>query len=432
MNHSSSTASAWFPLLLVGAALLAGPGRAVADTGLGQLTCERIAGTTRNFIVTSSADVRCIFEGQGGLQQWYVGETGVALGLDLKWTKTETINFAVLSSTTEFTPEGSFLVGEYAGAKADAALGVGAGAAVLIGGSDDTTALQPAMTTGEGVGVSVGVGYLTLKPDGLNVARTASLRGDAFTAALYSAYFNVALEEYRDERYVASDLFADKALSAAAGQRIAPNRTEGQAVTGADLQALGEAHARVMKAREHAFADTAVGEVAAVQASYDCWLNAALPPAAERRAAQCREAFESRIVPLEAHLTKLADDAAMEQQLLKPRWWTVYFDTDASDLDGNGEATVEQVVESFRSYKSARVYVWGHTDRVGSEEYNQILSNKRSASTRNALVRGGIPQDWIRTVGYGEAPPYRISTNAHDATNRRVDIVVEPLAVRVD
>ena len=100
--------------------MLAVAATATADSGLGQLTCDRIEGTTVNLIITSSADVRCIFKGQGESEQWYQGETGITLGVDLKWTKSETINFAVLSSTREFTPEGDFLTGSYAGAKANA------------------------------------------------------------------------------------------------------------------------------------------------------------------------------------------------------------------------------------------------------------------------------------------------------------------------
>ncbi len=417
---------------LTAALLLAAAAPAAADAGLGRLTCDRIDGTTRNFIITSSADVRCIFEGQGESEQWYVGETGVKLGLDLKWTSSERINFAVLSTTREFTPEGAFLTGEYSGAKVDAAVGVGGGAAVLLGGSGDTTALQPAITTGTGVGVAAGVGFLSLKPDALNVARTATLGGSPFTQALYSAYFSVALEEYRAGRFEASDQFADKAIAAASGQRTAPNRVEGAALEADDLVTLTAARERVVAAQGHEFAASAVGDAAAVQAYYDCWMRAAVAPPAPARAAECRQYFDTRIAELEKQLAAQSDAADVEAQLMKPRWWTVYFATDESDLDATGETTIAQVVDSFRSYKSARIYVWGHTDRVGSKEYNLILSKKRSDTARAALVSAGIPEDWIRSVGYGKKPPYRITTNPHDATNRRVDIVVEPLAVKLN
>jgi outer membrane protein OmpA-like peptidoglycan-associated protein len=412
--------------------LAAASAPAAADTSLGQLSCDRIPGTTRNFIVTSKADVRCIFKGQGDALQWYVGETGVALGLDLKWTKSERINFAALSATREYTPEGAFLAGDYSGAKADAAIGVGGGAAVLIGGSDETTSLQPAVTTGTGVGVSIGVGYLSLKPDPLNVARIASLRGDVFTQALYSAYFSVALEDYRAGRYDASDQFADKALAAAGGTRIAPNRVEGAELASDDLVALTTARERVVAAQQHRFAGTAPAEAAAVQAWFDCWMRASVVPAAPARAAECREYFETRMTALEEHLSAQDEAARAVERMMQPRWWNVYFDTDVSELGEAGTSVVGEVLAAFEEFKEARVYIWGHTDRVGSEEYNLELSRRRAGNVRDALIAGGVPADWLRTVGYGKQRPVSVSTNPHDATNRRVNIVVEPLDVKLN
>jgi OOP family OmpA-OmpF porin len=47
----------------------------------------------------------------------------------------------------------------------------------------------------------------------------------------------------------------------------------------------------------------------------------------------------------------------------------------------------------------------GHTDRIGSEAYNQALSERRVASVRNYLVQNGIPANEVRAVGYGETRP---------------------------
>jgi uncharacterized protein DUF992 len=55
-----------------------------AEGKLGGLTCDRIKGTGINILIHSSADVRCTFTDDAKTEQWYMGETGVALGLDLK------------------------------------------------------------------------------------------------------------------------------------------------------------------------------------------------------------------------------------------------------------------------------------------------------------------------------------------------------------
>ena len=198
-------------------AVTAVAGGALADTALGGLTCERIEGTTVNLIFHSSADVRCTFAGNEGAEQWYMGETGVGLGLDLKWTKVETINFGVLSSTMEFAPEGDFLSGKYAGAKADAAIGVGAGLAVLLGGSGKTIALQPAVETSEGAGVAAGIGYLPVEPDPLNRARIVTPYGSLFSKVLYAGYFDRAFKYRHQPNYEASDYFSARAIAAASG-----------------------------------------------------------------------------------------------------------------------------------------------------------------------------------------------------------------------
>jgi len=119
-------------------------------------------------------------------------------------------------------------------------------------------------------------------------------------------------------------------------------------------------------------------------------------------------------------------------KLMQPRWYLVYFDTDVSDIGGGGEAVVDDIATAFKSFKSARVYVWGHTDHAGSEEYNLQLSRARAGNVRDALIARGIPEDWIRSVGYGEGRPVNVSTNPHDATNRRVNVVVEPLNVKLN
>jgi flagellar motor protein MotB len=48
------------------------------------------------------------------------------------------------------------------------------------------------------------------------------------------------------------------------------------------------------------------------------------------------------------------------------------------------------------------------------------------------LIRGGIPREWIIPQAFGQERPVRLSTNIHDATNRRVDIAIEPLEVDPD
>lgn len=66
--------------------------------------------------------------------------------------------------------------------------------------------------------------------------------------------------------------------------------------------------------------------------------------------------------------------------------------------------------------------VEGHTDSVGSDEYNQKLSERRAASVRKALVELGVPAEKVQSIGYGESQPIADNGNYQGrALNRRVE-----------
>jgi len=131
---------------------------------VGLLSCQTVPGSGLNLIIHSTRDVTCSFESSaGGSPEHYNGEMGIALGIDLNISQDETIGFSVL--TADFKAGTHQLAGKYAGVKASATIGVGGGAAVLLGGSDDSITLQPLAISGStGVGVAAGIGYLYLEP----------------------------------------------------------------------------------------------------------------------------------------------------------------------------------------------------------------------------------------------------------------------------
>ncbi len=139
---------------------------AMARSGIeiGVLTCNSVAGTRRNRLIHSTVDVRCVFKTAAG-EETYSGETGIGLGVDLNWKRTETTHFMVLGGTSDARLGAHSLAGTYVGGKASATFGVGAGAGALVGGGAKNISLQPLMIEGSsGLGVAGGLGYLILKP----------------------------------------------------------------------------------------------------------------------------------------------------------------------------------------------------------------------------------------------------------------------------
>src|SRR5438445_11633878 len=77
------------------------------------------------------------------------------------------------------------------------------------------------------------------------------------------------------------------------------------------------------------------------------------------------------------------------------------------------------------AYPDLRLEVDGHTDSVGSDAYNQQLSEKRAASVRDYLAQQGIPISSVVVRGFGKTQP--VASNATAAgrqQNRRVELVV--------
>ena len=141
-------------------------GTAQADQWLevGVLTCDTVKGSGYNLIIRSTVDVDCVFTGTEGFEEDYRGETGIGLGIDLNLDREATIAFTVLSAG-EVDPGNYALAGKYTGGKASATVGVGLGAAVLVGGGDKSFSLQPLALEGStGLGVSGGIGYLYIEP----------------------------------------------------------------------------------------------------------------------------------------------------------------------------------------------------------------------------------------------------------------------------
>jgi len=77
-----------------------------------------------------------------------------------------------------------------------------------------------------------------------------------------------------------------------------------------------------------------------------------------------------------------------------------------------------------------KLQVEGHTDSVGSDEYNQKLSEQRADSVRSYLVSQGVAADAITAAGFGKISPVADNnTAAGRQQNRRVELVVSGAAI---
>jgi outer membrane protein OmpA-like peptidoglycan-associated protein len=106
----------------------------------------------------------------------------------------------------------------------------------------------------------------------------------------------------------------------------------------------------------------------------------------------------------------------------------ITFDFNSYTLKSQFYSTLDSVVLVLNEYKSTMITVMGHTDSVGSKEYNQNLSVQRALSVADYLAKKGVVEQRLAASGYGEAFPIATNeTEAGRAQNRRVEIELEPV-----
>jgi len=122
----------------------------------------------------------------------------------------------------------------------------------------------------------------------------------------------------------------------------------------------------------------------------------------------------------DAGADKLAQELAQQCHVAL---YGVLFDFNKSTLKPESDAVLERVADLFARTPALKVEVQGHTDNVGTDSYNQTLSEARAKSVVDWLVAHGVAADRLTAKGYGETRPVADnSTDEGRAKNRRVEI----------
>jgi Protein of unknown function (DUF992) len=147
-------------IIVLAAALTGAATLAMAQSGRVEVGVLECRGSTTGFVVGSVTPMTCVFKRPNGAGEPYTATLRRA-GVDLGFNSQVTVAWAVWapSSGTRYD-----LSGNYGGAQASAAVGVGGGANALIGGSGNTIALQPLSGQAQtGLSVAAGVAGLELR-----------------------------------------------------------------------------------------------------------------------------------------------------------------------------------------------------------------------------------------------------------------------------
>lgn len=101
------------------------------------------------------------------------------------------------------------------------------------------------------------------------------------------------------------------------------------------------------------------------------------------------------------------------------------FDYGKNDLKESNKADLQKFAATLKEYANTDLVIVGHTDNVGSDAFNQTLSEKRASAVSNYLGSLGIAYSRLRTEGKGELQPVASNDSENDRMqNRRVEIAI--------
>ena len=152
---------------------------------------------------------------------------------------------------------------------------------------------------------------------------------------------------------------------------------------------------------------------------------------AEQASQQAAQATEQMREKLRAQLGAVLQTRETARGLIM-NMSDVLFDFNKYTLKPDAREKLAKVSGILLAYSNLQVQVEGYTDNIGSDDYNQKLSEQRADGVRDYLVSQSVPQNAITAQGYGKSDPVADnSSNSGRAQNRRVQLVVSGAAIGI-
>jgi outer membrane protein OmpA-like peptidoglycan-associated protein len=151
---------------------------------------------------------------------------------------------------------------------------------------------------------------------------------------------------------------------------------------------------------------------------------------ARQQAEQARQRYQEQLEQQRAELERARGQLAelepkQTERGIELTLDEVLFPFNSAELQPGNERTIQRLAQFLQASPDAQILIEGHTDAVGTDQYNQQLSEQRAESVRQALSRHGIGRERVRSVGLGEGFPVASNQNPEGrAQNRRVEVVI--------
>ena len=272
-------------------------------------------------------------------------------------------------------------------------------------------------------------GAATLLPPFPNVEKVRTLQpGDAtFTDKLAREYKDLSLFE-ADEMgdWADAEYFAGKGLQSAGGDMPMPAEPEkwniGDAAARSELQS---SRAELVNLLQGGGRQKAPAEAAVAQSRYDCWVEQEEEGHQFDHIAACRASFLAAMDALKGAMkpTKVTYETVQEEVARE----TVYFDWDKDGIRPDQQRELDAFLGKMRKIEPVTLYIEGHADTSGPQDYNADLSRRRAENVRAELLRQGMTVGEIKDLDIqarGENDPaVPTGDGVKEQRNRRVVVI---------
>ena len=107
---------------------------------------------------------------------------------------------------------------------------------------------------------------------------------------------------------------------------------------------------------------------------------------------------------------------------------SIFFGGGSYFVDEEQKQELWQWLDEFEEIERYEIIIQGHTDDIGSLEYNQVLSEYRTRSVFDLLQQHAIPEEIIQIKSFGEKDPiYDNNSWLGKLKNRRADVIIKPI-----
>ncbi len=270
---------------------------------------------------------------------------------------------------------------------------------------------------------------------GMELQKAQGLKpsGSEFSKNLYSGYIGLSKSEYGEGDYEDSDAFAMRASAAADGTGGAPEAMAKRELPKNKVGELSTARGRLMAALAAGARDKAPIQAADAQVMFDCWMQEQEENFQPADIARCRADFMKALSAAEAAvkpvMAKVPAPAPMPKKAMAPKKVTqkfvVYFPFDSSKLTPDSTRVILRAIDAAKKLKAKRVYLSGHTDRSGSDAYNNKLSDMRINAVAEVIKGGGISGRKLGLGAFGaNINAVKTGPGVRERRNRRVEILI--------